>query len=249
MSGGSSGVGSTTRAAFFDVHETLIPAKSMFMFLSYWIERRDGDSRAYHKTVADIRAHVQSGAHRTEINPMYYQLFAGVPYGDLLAAGRDWYREYRESPNAFIGDTLSAISWHQARGDLIVLVSGSFQAYLEPLAGEVLADRVVCTEPIVDHEGRLTGEVVRPMIGTYKAAAVTETVGALKLIPEDCFCYGGHSSDLQMMLQVGHPRVVGEDPVLLEYARRNAWPVLSARSAPLPTFVDSVLSATASTAP
>ncbi|MGQ0716383.1 MAG: HAD family hydrolase [Pseudonocardiales bacterium] len=229
----SNGMGVTKRAAFFDVDETLISTKSMFVFLSYWIERRGDDSSAYQKVITDIRAQVESGAHRTEINRMYYRFFTGVLYVDLLAAGRDWYREYRTLPTAFVGSTLSAIAGHRTRGDLIILISGSFRACLEPLAMEVFADRVVCTEPIVDDEGRLTGEVVRPMIGTNKAVAVAETVRALKLIPEDCFCYGDHSSDLQMLSKVGHPRVVGEDPVLLEQARRNGWPVLSARPSPI----------------
>jgi len=238
MSGKSSGADLVTRAAFFDVDETLISAKSMFVFLRHWIERRDGENRAYQQAVADIRAQVESGAPRTEINRMYYRLFAGVPYVELLAAGRDWYREYRQLPTAFVGSTLSAIVWHQARGDLIVLLSGSFRACLEPIAAEVLADRIVCTEPIVDDEGRLTGEVTRPMIGANKAVAVAETVGALRLLPEDCFCYGDHSSDLHMLLKVGHPRVVGEDPVLLEHALRNDWPVLSARPSPIRTPVE-----------
>ncbi|MGH3947301.1 MAG: HAD family hydrolase [Pseudonocardiaceae bacterium] len=238
MGGKSSGMVPATRAAFFDVDETLITAKSMFVFLRHWIERRGGDSSAYQKAVADIRAQVESGADRTEINRMYYRFFTGVPYVDLLTAGRHWYQKYRGLPTAFVGSTLSAISWHQARGDLIILISGSFRACLEPLAVEVLADRVVCTEPIVDGTGRLTGEVVRPMIGANKGVAVAETVSALQLLPEDCFCYGDHSSDLHMLSKVGHPRVVGEDPVLREHARRNGWPVLSACPSPIRTPVD-----------
>lgn len=103
---------------------------------------------------------------------------------------------------------------------------------------EVLADRVACTEPIVDGSGRLTGEVVRPMIGTNKALAVVETVGALNLIADDCFCYGDHSSDLQMLSTVGHPRVVGKDPVLLEQALRNGWPVLPAHPSSILRLTD-----------
>lgn len=237
MGGKSSGMDPATRAAFFDVDETVITAKSMFVFLRHWIERRGGCSSAYQKAVADIRGQTDHGADRTEINRTYYRFFTGVPYVDLLAAGRDWYQEYRELPTAFVGSTLSAIFWHQARGDLVILVSGSFRACLEPLATDVLADRVVCTEPIVDGKGRLTGEVVQPMIGTNKALAIAETVGALKLIPEDCFCYGDHSSDLHMLSKVGHPRVVGEDPILLEHAGRNGWPVLSAHPSPIRTSV------------
>jgi HAD superfamily hydrolase (TIGR01490 family) len=229
---------SSMRAAFFDVDDTLLSEKSMFVFLRYWIKQRDGDDSAYQKIESEIRAKVESGVHRTKINRMYYRLFAGVPLAELLAAGRDWYRTYREMPTAFVGATLSAVATHQVCGDIIVLISGSFQACLEPLATEIFANRVVCTEPIVDNKGRLTGEVVRPMIGENKAAGVAETMASLGLLPEDCFCYGGHSSDLQMLLQVGHPRVVGKDPVLLEHARRNGWPVLPANPSPLDMTVN-----------
>jgi HAD superfamily hydrolase (TIGR01490 family) len=238
MGGELSATDSATRAAFFDVDDTLLSEKSMFVFLRHWIEQRDGDDSAYQKVESEIRTQVESGVHRTEINRMYYRLFAGVPLADLLAAGRDWYRMYRELPTAFVGATLSAVAKHQARGDIIVLISGSFRACLEPLATEIFATRVVCTEPIVDNRGRLTGEVVRPMIGENKAAGVAETIASLGLLPDDCFCYGDHSSDLHMLLKVGHPRVVGKDPVLLEYARCNDWPVLSANPSPLGTAVN-----------
>ena len=229
----SKSMDSGKRAAFFDVDDTLLSDKSMFVFLRDWTKERDGDDAAYQKFISEIRAKVESGVHRTEINRSYYRLFAGVPYADLLTAGRVWYREYRGLPTAFVGATLSAVAEHQACGDVIVLVSGSFRACLEPLAAEILADRVVCTEPIVDSGGRLTGEVVRPMIGANKATAVADTIASLGPLPGDCFCYADHSSDLDMLLKVGHPNVVGTDPILLEHARRSYWPVLSAHPAPL----------------
>ena len=238
MSAEAVAVNSTMRAAFFDVDETLISTKSMFVFLRYWIERRSSVSDAYERVVADIHTQVKAGVDRMEINRMYYRLFAGVPLAHLLAAGQDWYRQYRESPTAFIGATLSAIAEHRARGDMVVLISGSFRACLQPLAADVLANQVVCTEPIVDEDGRLTGQVVRPMIGSNKAAAVAETITSLGLLPADCFCYGDHSSDLKMLLEVGHPRVVGGDLVLLKHARRNGWPVLPADPSPIHAAMD-----------
>lgn len=56
------GLGVTTRAAFFDVDETLISTKSMFVFLRYWIECRDGDADAYQQLVAGIHALAENGA-------------------------------------------------------------------------------------------------------------------------------------------------------------------------------------------
>jgi HAD superfamily hydrolase (TIGR01490 family) len=229
----SSAMGPGMRAAFFDVDDTLLSDKSMFLFLRHWIKERDGDDAAYQKVISKIRTQVESGVHRTEINRMYYRLFAGVSFVDLLAAGQDWYRKYRELPTAFVGSTLSAVAKHQVGGDIIVLISGSFRACLEPLATEMFANRVVCTEPIVDNKGQLTGEVIRPMIGVNKTTAVADTIASLGLLPEDCFCYADHSSDLGMLMTVGYPNVVGKDPTLLEHARRNDWPVLPANPSPL----------------
>lgn len=230
------------RAAFFDVDETLVSTKSMVAFLQYWLQHWEGDSSAFRQAMAELRAQAESDTPRAELTRMYYRLFIGVPYADLLAAGREWYRQYRGLPDAFIGSALSALTWHQARGDLIVLVSGSFRGCLDPIAADLLADRVVCTEPIVDEAGLLTGEVRLPMVGTNKAIVVAQTIASLQLIPEDCYCYADHSSDLQMLSQVGHPRVVGEDPVLRQYARRHRWPVLSARPVPRQAPTDAIAS-------
>ncbi len=216
-----------TVAAFFDVDETLITVKSMFAFLRHWIVARGGDEGDFDATVAGIHQAARSGAPRTEINRMYYRLFAGVALADLRDEGRAWYRGYGALPTAWVADTLFALTEHQRRGDAVVLVSGSFRACLDPIAEAVGAESVLCTEPVVDADGRLTGEVVRPMIGEHKGAAVRELIAARGLDARRCFCYGDHASDLPMLTAVGRPRIVGADPVLLEHAAARGWPVLS----------------------
>lgn len=228
------------RAAFFDTDETVISAKSMFEFLRYWLRRRHGDDRAFDAAVAVIHAEAARGVHRMEINRMYYQLLAGVSYPRLMAAGREWFEEYGATPDGFVGAALSAMADHRAGGDTIVLVSGSFRACLDPIAEEVGADIVLCTEPVVDDLGRVTGEVVQPMIGVNKAAAVRRTVRALRLDPAVCYAYGDHSSDLDMLREVGRPAVVGSDPVLIAEARRHGWPVLPHDPAPRPARTELV---------
>lgn len=223
--------------AFFDVDETLITVKSMFEFLRYWMARTGDDGTGYRHVAAELHAMADSGMHRTAINREYYRRFAGVAVADLRSTGREWYAEYREQPTAFIASTLAATVWHRAAGHRIALVSGSFRACLEPLAEDLLADVVVCTEPIVGADGRLTGEVPRPMIGAAKAAAVEESLAQLGARAADCFGYADHASDLGMLACVGHPSVVGEDPVLIAHATRHGWPVLPAVPSPLPVHV------------
>lgn len=219
---------STTRAAFFDVDETLLPVKSMVAFLEYFLRHWQGDTGPFQQAITRLRTQAESGIPRVELNRMYYRLFTGMRYADLMAAGRSWYGDYRERPEVFLTATLTALRDHQAWGDLVVLVSGSFHGCLDPLAAELRADHILCTELIVDSSGRLTGEVVLPMIGPNKAAAIAQTIDALGLDRARCYCYGDHASDLDMLSEVGHPRVVGDDPVLLAHARQHHWTVLPA---------------------
>ncbi|MCX4746057.1 HAD-IB family hydrolase [Kitasatospora sp. NBC_01287] len=226
--------GGSRRAAFFDVDETVITVKSMFDFLRHWTEYTGGGPQAYQEAAGRLHAIAAAGRHRSEVNRAYYRGFAGVPYEELLEQGRQWYAVYRRRPDAFVGATLDAIAAHRLTGDPVVFVSGSFRACLEPLAGELGADLVLGSEPLVGSDGRLTGEVVRPMIGSNKALAVQETVARLGLTAAHCYCYGDHASDLDMLQQVGRPHVVGQDPVLLAQAAEHGWPLLSAEPGPLP---------------
>lgn len=220
------------RAAFFDVDETLITSKSMFDFLRFWLARSGDDGRTYRQLAEQRRARARSGVPRTEINREYYRGFAGEFYEDVMAAGRAWYDDYRARPDAFVAAAVHAAIAHRATGDVIVLVSGSFRACLGSFAADLGAHKVLCSEPLVGQDGQLTGEIVRPMIGEAKGDAVAETLARLELRGADCFAYADHSSDLAMLTAVGHPRVVGDDPMLTAEARAHGWPILPATPAP-----------------
>lgn len=222
-----------SNAAFFDIDETVIAAKSMFDFLRFWTAKC-GDDAGYERMVSRIRQMVEHGVHRTVTNREYYRYFHGVPLRDLQTAGAEWYASYRQRPDAFVTATLRELRGHRADGTAIVLVSGSFPICVQPLADELRADLVVCTEPLVGSDGRLTGEVRQPMIGAAKAAAVQHVIASLDLVAADCHGYGDHASDLEMLLQVGHPVVVGTDPVLLAHAKRRGWRVLPAGAGSAP---------------
>ncbi|MFL6126382.1 MAG: HAD-IB family hydrolase, partial [Actinophytocola sp.] len=62
---------------------------------------------------------------------------------------------------------------------------------------------------------------------------VTAVLAEFGADPLDCFCYGDHISDLEMLAAVGNPHVVGGDAELCAHARRHGWPVLPADPGPL----------------
>ncbi|MFE8938819.1 HAD family hydrolase [Streptomyces sp. NPDC007872] len=211
--------------AFFDVDETLMSAKTMLSFRTWWDTRSGGDTTW-------LQELLHSPSDRMEKNRAYYRRFAGVPHGLFLAAGHEWYEDHRRGPAPFVVAGLRALRRHRAADHRIVLVSGSHRACLDPIARDLGVDDVLCTELDVDEEGVLTGEIIRPMIGEAKATAVTAVLAESGTPPELCFAYGDHSSDLPLLSMVGTPMVVGEDPVLLSHARDRGWPVLPATAGP-----------------
>jgi HAD superfamily hydrolase (TIGR01490 family) len=217
--------GIALRVAFFDVDETLLADKSMAEFLRYWMARDGGGDAGFRGAMAELQA-VADAAGRAAANRAYYRRFAGVPSVELAEAGRRWYAQHRRRRGAFVASTARAMAGHREAGDLLVLVSGSCRALLDPLAADVGADKVLCTGLGIGPDGRLTGEVSRPMIGSAKADAAVELLRVLGVDPAVCFAYGDHASDLDMLAAVGGPRIVGDDPVLASWARRRGWPML-----------------------
>lgn len=214
------------RVAFFDVDETLIVEKSMFAFLRFWLARTSGDGAAYRACSDRLGTMARRGDDRAAINRAYYRLYAGEVLAELLGAGEAWYAKLCDQPKPFVAASLAALTRHRAAGDAVVLVSGSFHPCLDPIGAHMSAHSVLCTEPVVDDDGRLTGDVLRPMIGATKADAVAATMSALRARPEHCYAYADHASDLDMLSMVGHKVVVGPDPILRFHARHAGWSVL-----------------------
>ncbi|MFH8787531.1 HAD family hydrolase [Streptomyces roseoverticillatus] len=215
----------TTRpVAFFDVDETLISGKSMLLFRDWWDALHPRGERPC----------ALEGKDRSELNRAYYRRFAGVPAAELQSAGREWYGAYRSDPQAFVLPAVTALRRHRALGHLTVLVSGSLWAVLAPLAADLGADRILCASQRVGDDGRLTGEIVRPVIGPVKAEAAAVLMASAGASPEDCFAYGDHESDLPLLRSVGTPAVVGDDPVLTQHALREGWLRLPTETGALP---------------
>ncbi|WP_405655839.1 HAD family hydrolase [Streptomyces sp. RK9] len=222
-------VGTRSRAAFFDVDETLISVKSMFRFLAHHFAAIGRPPSAYDELIAELRALAAEGAGRAEVMRAYYRVYAGQRAADLSAQGRAWFRREQSAGELFLPACVEAFQEHLRRGDLTVLVSGSFAPCLDPLADFLGAAQVVGAR-LETVEGVHTGRLVTPMLGEDKAAAAQAVMDAHGMDPAECAAYGDHSSDLPMLLTVGHPVVVGDDPVLVRYATARGWRRLPGRT-------------------
>jgi HAD superfamily hydrolase (TIGR01490 family) len=219
------------RAAFFDVDETLITVKSMFRFLEFHLAQRGMPPAVYERVRDDLAELAARGRTRQFTNRAYYRVYANQRAAQITAQARAWFATELANGGLFVDGVLSALRGHTAAGDLVVLVSGSFPPCVEPIARHVGADLVVCTSPeIVD--GVYTGRVERPVIGQAKADAAREILAEHGIRAEDSHAYGDHASDLMMLREVGHPVVVGDDPILAVIAEEAGWRTLPGATGP-----------------
>ncbi|AWJ90326.1 hypothetical protein Sp245p_11270 [Azospirillum baldaniorum] len=220
------------RFAFFDVDETVIRFKSMFVFANHYYNRTGplpgviGPLR-HRAFMARMNGYLRAGRSREFINMAYYREFAGRSQAAVQRLVRDWFRELRESgQDIYFPAVLEVIRRHQAANTRVVLVSGSFTELLEPIAEELNVFKVLATRLKVEN-GRYTGAILpQQMIGAGKAAAVRlllEDEGADRA---DSWAYGDHHSDIPMLSEVGHPTIVSRDPEMIRLAAERQWDVL-----------------------
>lgn len=217
----------TERAAFFDVDGTLITTTSLFSFLRHWFAALGRPAEDYRSHRARLAAMTAAGAPRDETNRAYFQAYAGHDAAEVAEHGRRWFAGELARGDLFQPGVLARFREHAADGLLTVLVSGSFSACLEPIQRHLGPDVLICSRPTI-RDGRYTGDIDEPMIGSAKAAAVGRLAAARGLDLGGSYAYGDHPSDLPVLRSVGHRVQVGADPDLAVIAAAERWQLIAA---------------------
>jgi putative phosphoserine phosphatase/1-acylglycerol-3-phosphate O-acyltransferase len=124
---------------------------------------------------------------------------------------------------------LDAIRDHRRRGHLIVIVSGAPRLEVIPLAQELGADHVLCTEVEI-RAGCLTGEVAgEPLEGEAASRALAALAHELDCDLAKSWAYADGADDLPLLRAVGNPVAVEPDPNVRHEAADGEWPVLAVR--------------------
>lgn len=211
-------------AAFFDVDETLITVKSMFDFLRFHLNDDQIPDVGQAGRWTELQKTMENGTvPRADINRGYYRIYRGLSAEMLQDQGVRWFAQRRSEIGFFQQPVIKELLRHRRAGHVVVLVSGSFPACLEPLRAALGAHYLLCSRPVVTTNGLLTGEIEEPMIGETKAVAMRELARRHNLALSHSYGYGDHASDLPLLLEVGHPTVVGADPIFDQYVERANW--------------------------
>lgn len=152
--------------AFFDVDETLITGKNMFLFLHRYAEEyplQCGLTAA--AIVRQLQALSKAGQPWEAINRCYYSLSRHEPRAQVRTVAEAL---YREDGYGFHREVVAILRQHQTRGDGVVFVSGSMTDILWPAMAALGVEHAPCSESVMVDE-HYTGELWRTAIGEHKA--------------------------------------------------------------------------------
>ncbi|MGW6427379.1 HAD family hydrolase [Nocardia sp. NPDC055053] len=194
-------------AAFVDVDHTLVRDITFLSLFVFDAERR-GSGGAAADAIERFHALRASGMSRRRSHRWFYRQLAGLEVAEVQRAGRDWFESEMSAPGFFNLAVRHRLGELAETGTRIVLVSGSFDAALQPLAEAVGAETVLCTE-LESIQGRYTGEVEQTMVGSDKSAALRRYSADRSIDLSSCAAFGDHHSDIAMFDLVNHPVVVG----------------------------------------
>lgn len=161
---------------------------------------------------------------RTRLNVVFYRNYAGL-CGDAVRSYVQDNFEHVIRPHIF-KEGYDCVVGHRRAGRRVVLVTGSIDFIMTPLAQYLGADEVLAPK-LIERDGRFTGELDGPPVGSEeKARRVNAYAQANGLDLASSYAYGDSIADLPMLQNVGRPHAVNADKSLDEAARSRGWPTL-----------------------
>ncbi len=161
---------------------------------------------------------------RNRLNVVFYRSYGGLPVEAVHGLADDCYGEVL-APRRF-NEADAAIEAHREAGRDIVLVTGSLDFVIRPLARELGVS--VLAPGLAEAGGRFTGELTGPPIaGAEKGECVRGYAAQQGIDLPSSHAYGDSIADLAMLESVGHAHVVNPDKRLARIAASRGWTVHS----------------------
>ena len=213
-------------AAFFDVDGTLVQTTIVHYYM-YFRRRRMSPlvGRLWH-TVFLLKCGyylILDKISRSRLNIVFYRSYAGLPVAEIKSQVESCYREVIR-PRCF-EQAVSCVREHRQAGRNVVLVTGSLDFIIAPLAIKLGATAVLAPS-LLEVDGRFTGELDGPPIGeAEKARRIAQFAKEQAIDLTQSHAYGDSIADLPMLEVVGFPHVVNPDRALAATAKSRGWPI------------------------
>lgn len=216
------GVGAT----FFDVDGTIV-ATTIAHYYAYFRRRRMSAllGKLWFASFAlkCIYFFLLDKINRSRMNVAFYRSYRGLPADEIKATSLECYRDIIK-PHQF-QEAAACIDEHRSAGRRIVLVTGSIDFIVAPLARDLGVDEILAAK-LVESQGKFTGDLDGPPIGEQEKARRMRAFAEEHSIDlAQSHGYGDSIADLPMLETVGFPAVVNPDKALEATATARGWPI------------------------
>jgi HAD superfamily hydrolase (TIGR01490 family) len=211
--------------AFFDLDGTLVDGFTAAAHASDRIKRRQA---GIGEVLGVVEASMRYRLRRMRFEHLLTRA-AGYLRGESLADLDDvGERIFVESVSSRVFPAMRVIvQAHQERGHTVVLSSSALTIHAEPVARFLEIDHVLCNHFEIDSDGRLTGQIEKPVVwGRNKASAAVRFSDVNEVDLQHSYFYADGDEDAALMAMVGNPRPVNPRPKLAALAEEHGWPVL-----------------------
>lgn len=208
-------------AAYFDVDGTLVKDNTQYALAKVLLKEGHisaSEVREVFFNVVLYKLNLASMRRRLSL----YKLFSKISVTQLNEAAKIASESIRIN-NIFI----DIVKSHKQKGHKTVILSSSLKVLCQQIAERFQIEEVYATELQSEnglHDGLTKNEVLE---GRKKKDFIIKHAASRSFDLKECYCYGDHKSDLQMLMSVGKPVVVNPGMILRAVALRKKWGILS----------------------
>lgn len=212
-------------AAYFDYDGTLISGYSATAFYRHRILSLKLGPEELVRTLLHTVRGITTEEEFAAFLELSLSSWKGRPAEEIEALGESLFKHS-------IAGQLHPEAWrlvqeHHAKGHTVVVASSATGFQVEPMAREIGAAHVLCTELEVDDDGLLTGRSTgHAMWAGGKAAAVLRLADEEGFDLAESFAYSNGHEDVGFLSTTGHAVAVEPDDGLAREAEERGWPIL-----------------------
>jgi HAD superfamily hydrolase (TIGR01490 family) len=211
-----------TDLAIFDIDGTLLRGSSERRFWRYlWAQRRQGPRQLLAYLLFLLRYVPVGGIHTIKKNKAY---LTGLSTATIERLAADFVAS--DFPQNKFAPVVAKLKQHLARGDVVLLLSGTLQPIADALA-RVLGVKHVCATLCEEIHGTYrSGPPDRHPFYHSKVPLAREFAAQYNLDLSRATAYSDSYHDTELLESVGFPIVVNGDRKLLPTALERNWKVM-----------------------
>lgn len=208
--------------AIFDIDGVLVRSSSERAFWRYLFRRgKQGPRQLIAYAVSFSSCLRSAGIHAIKMNKSY---LAGLPCPEVESLGEQFIREW--APENWVWSAVERLRDHQARGDVVALLSGTLELLARPLARQLNVRHVFAT---LLSQRNAVFQSKLPVLHPFAAAklAIADKLARdLGIGWQDVTAYGDSCHDLPLLEAAGVSVAVRPDRKLRKIALQRGWEIL-----------------------